>query len=279
MKSKTIKKKKVVVAVSGGFDPIHIGHVRMFQEAKKLGTHLLVIINNDNWLHQKKRHIFMPDSERKAVIAALKPVDQVILTGHKKNPTDMSVCAELLKYKPDIFANGGDRKKNNVPEVSVCKKIGCKMAFNVGKGGKVQSSSWLLEKYVKKAGDKSENRPWGKFEVFIDDYNHKVKKLTVSPGAALSLQSHQRRAEHWVVVKGTAKVINGENILMLHENESTYIPAKHKHQLSNPTNKNLEIIEVQTGDYFGEDDIIRYEDIYGRQTGVKGAKIPGLTKR
>jgi cytidyltransferase-like protein len=145
------KKKKIVVAVSGGFDPIHIGHVRLFQEAKKLGDQLVVIINNDNWLHKKKIHSFMPDSERKAVIAALKPVDKVILTGHKKNPSDMSVCAVLAKIKPDIFANGGDRKKDNIPEVPICEKIGCKMVFNVGKGGKVQSSSWLLEKYVKKA--------------------------------------------------------------------------------------------------------------------------------
>jgi cytidyltransferase-like protein len=148
------KKKKIVVAVSGGFDPIHVGHVRLFQKAKKLGTHLLVILNNDNWLHAKKVHIFMPDKERREVIAALKSVDEVILTGHKKNPSDMSVCAELKKFKPDIFANGGDRKKSNIPEVPVCEKIGCKMVFNVGKGGKVQSSSWLLEKYLKKATKK-----------------------------------------------------------------------------------------------------------------------------
>ena len=144
------KKKKIVVAVSGGFDPIHIGHIRIFEEAKKLGTHLLVIINNDNWLRNKKQHIFMSDKERKEVIESLKAVDTVVLTQHKKNPVDMSVCAELLKYKPNIFANGGDRKKDNIPEVPVCEKIGCKMVFGVGKGGKVQSSSWLLEKYVKK---------------------------------------------------------------------------------------------------------------------------------
>lgn len=111
-------------------------------------------------------------------------------------------------------------------------------------------------------------RPWGKYEVLVDDSNHKVKKITVYPGAALSLQSHKRRAEHWIVVKGTAKVVNGENLLTLHENESTYIPATHKHQLSNPTGENLEIIEVQTGDYFEEDDIVRYEDVYGRPSGV-----------
>jgi len=114
-------------------------------------------------------------------------------------------------------------------------------------------------------------RPWGKYEVLVDAANHKVKKITVYPGAALSLQSHKRRAEHWVVVKGTAKVVNGENLLTLHDNESTYIPATFKHQLSNPTQENLEIIEVQTGEYFEEDDIVRYKDAYGRSTGIATA--------
>jgi mannose-1-phosphate guanylyltransferase/mannose-6-phosphate isomerase len=107
-------------------------------------------------------------------------------------------------------------------------------------------------------------RPWGKYEVLIDEKNHKVKKITVYPGASLSLQSHQRRSEHWVVVKGTASVINGENQLVLHENESTYISATSKHRLSNFGKVNLEIIEVQTGDYLEEDDIVRYDDTYGR---------------
>lgn len=109
-------------------------------------------------------------------------------------------------------------------------------------------------------------RPWGKFKVLVDNAdNHKVKKITVFPGASLSLQSHEHRSEHWVVVKGTAKVVNGENLLTLHENESTYIPVRAMHQLSNPGGENLEIIEVQTGVYLGEDDIVRYEDIYGRE--------------
>lgn len=107
-------------------------------------------------------------------------------------------------------------------------------------------------------------RPWGQYKVLIDDENHKVKKITVYPGASLSLQSHEHRSEHWVVVKGTAQVVNGENLLVLHENESTYVASGKKHRLSNPGDKNLEIIEVQTGDYLGEDDIKRYDDIYGR---------------
>jgi mannose-1-phosphate guanylyltransferase/mannose-6-phosphate isomerase len=110
-------------------------------------------------------------------------------------------------------------------------------------------------------------RPWGKYEVLIDNAkNHKVKKITVFPGASLSLQSHEYRSEHWVVVKGTAEAVNGEKTLMLHENESTYIPAGAKHRLANPGKEDLEIIEVQTGEYLGEDDITRYEDDYGRIT-------------
>ncbi|MDP1884194.1 MAG: mannose-1-phosphate guanylyltransferase/mannose-6-phosphate isomerase [Candidatus Moranbacteria bacterium] len=107
-------------------------------------------------------------------------------------------------------------------------------------------------------------RPWGKYRILVDDANHKVKKLIVYPGASLSLQSHKRRSEHWVVVRGTARVINGEQEIDLQENESTYIPATHKHRLSNPGTTDLEIIEVQTGDYFEEDDIVRYDDIYNR---------------
>lgn len=108
-------------------------------------------------------------------------------------------------------------------------------------------------------------RPWGKYEVLIDEKNHKVKKLTLYPKGSLSLQLHNRRAEHWVVVRGIAEVTNGEKNLVLHENESTFIPCKTKHKVLNPGDKNLEIIEVQTGDYFEEDDIIRFDDIYGRR--------------
>lgn len=138
--------KHKVVAVSGGFDPLHIGHVRLFEAAKKLGDKLVVIINNDNWIELKKGKAFMPDYERKELIEALRVVDEVYLTKHEKDTKDMSVCEALRDIKPDIFANGGDRKENNILEVDVCNEINCEMVFNVGKGGKVQSSSWLIEK-------------------------------------------------------------------------------------------------------------------------------------
>lgn len=140
--------KPIIVAVSGGFDPIHIGHIGLFEAAKKLGDKLIVVLNNDNWLKKKKGFVFMPQKERKKLIEALAVVDKVILTTHPKNPKDISVCKELKKLRPDIFANGGDRTKKNIPEVAVCKKMNCKMIFNVGRGGKIQSSSWLLSKYA-----------------------------------------------------------------------------------------------------------------------------------
>jgi D-beta-D-heptose 7-phosphate kinase/D-beta-D-heptose 1-phosphate adenosyltransferase len=145
------KRKKIVVAVSGGFDPIHIGHVRMFERAKALGDELVVILNNDNWLKKKKGFSFMPEMERKEVIEALRVVDRVVITKHKPNDKDTSVSRELRAIKPDIFANGGDRKFDNIPEVAVCDEIGCAMVFNIGKGGKIQSSSWLLQKQAERA--------------------------------------------------------------------------------------------------------------------------------
>ncbi len=148
-KNNFFKKKRsyVLVAVSGGFDPVHIGHIRMFEKAKKLGDKLVVILNNDNWLKQKKGYIFMPALERKELLEALWMIDRVVLTEHKRDTKDMSVCDTLRKIRPDMFVNGGDRKFDNIPEVSVCKEIGCKMIFNVGRGGKIQSSSWLVDRY------------------------------------------------------------------------------------------------------------------------------------
>lgn len=147
MNKKKKSDKKIIVAVSGGFDPLHIGHARMFRKARALGNYLVVILNNDNWLKLKKGFSFMPEKERKELLEHIKWVDKVVLTGHKPGTKDLSVCVELRKIKPHIFANGGDRKLDNIPEVAVCKEIGAKMVFNIGHGGKIQSSSWLLAAY------------------------------------------------------------------------------------------------------------------------------------
>ncbi|KKW44134.1 MAG: Mannose-6-phosphate isomerase/mannose-1-phosphate guanylyl transferase [Parcubacteria group bacterium GW2011_GWA2_56_21] len=107
------------IAVSGGFDPLHIGHVRLFQAARKLGDGLIVILNNDHWLRSKKGFVFMPQKERAELIRALPFVDKVVFSDHRKDDPDGSVARALAKVRPAIFANGGDRFSKNVPEVAV----------------------------------------------------------------------------------------------------------------------------------------------------------------
>lgn len=157
----TSKKKKVVV-VSGGFDPLHIGHIRLMEAAKKLGDELVVVLNNDAWLEDKKGASFMHEQERKEIIEALRCVDRVVLTKHKADDPERQshyarwrgIHESLREIKPDIFAQGGDRDDADAAnpessvyyEVTTCKEIGCKMVHNVGFGGKVQSSSWLTDK-------------------------------------------------------------------------------------------------------------------------------------
>ncbi len=129
-----------IVAVSGGFDPMHIGHVRMIREAKSLGTRLVVIVNGDDFLVRKKGYAFMPLAERMEIVRALRDVDEVVAAVD----ADQTVCETLRRVKPHVFANGGDRRDvADIPEAAVCADLGIEMVFNVG-GGKVQSSSDLV---------------------------------------------------------------------------------------------------------------------------------------
>jgi mannose-1-phosphate guanylyltransferase/mannose-6-phosphate isomerase len=115
------------------------------------------------------------------------------------------------------------------------------------------------------------HRPWGWYDLIDSGERFQVKRIVVNPGASLSLQMHKYRAEHWVVVKGIAEVTHGERCFQLQEDESTYIPLGEKHRLSNPGTQPLEIIEIQSGSYLGEDDIVRLDDVYGRAPHVSKA--------
>lgn len=149
-KQKKQERVRKVVMVSGGFDPVHIGHVRMFEEAKQLGDELVVVLNNDNWLRFKKGFVFMGEADRKEIIESFRPVDRVIITSHAPGTKDITVCRELESIKPHIFVNGGDRKENvPVPEYEVCSRLNIQMVFNVGHGGKIRSSSELVKQAQK----------------------------------------------------------------------------------------------------------------------------------
>jgi D-beta-D-heptose 7-phosphate kinase/D-beta-D-heptose 1-phosphate adenosyltransferase len=243
--------KKVVV--SGYFDPLHLGHLKMFKEAAELGD-LVVIVNNTEQTINKKGYEFMPAVERAHIIQELSCVKEA-WTAIDKNGT---VCETLRKLQPDIFCNGGDRFEDNIPEKKICEELGIKMVFGVG-GGKIQSSSDL----VKNAKVKQE-RPWGYWEILEKGDGYKIKKLVVKPGKSLSYQKHNKRAEHWTIVSGGALVEtefgDGRQKLLMFEDESIYIPKTVWHRLNNPTSdSDLIVIEVSTGKYIEEDDIERKE--------------------
>ena len=140
VKSGDLKNNKII-AVSGGFDPLHIGHIELFREAKQLGNKLIVIVNGDQWLIRKKGKFLMVLSDRMEIIRNLKMVDYVI----GWDDGTENVCGALEAIRPDVFVNGGDRTRKNIPEVAVCKKLGIEMIFEVGK--KIRSSSDLLNNY------------------------------------------------------------------------------------------------------------------------------------
>jgi len=254
MEDKVEFDKEKVVAVSGYFDPVHEGHIEYFKLAKKLGDRLVVILNSDAQAVLKKGKSFMSEGGRKSVLESLSMVDEVFVSVDK----DRSVCESLRRVSPDIFANGGDRFNGEVPEFRVCEELGIKIVD--GLGDKIQSSSGLI-KESKKVFFK---RFWGGYICIEDGDGYQVKRLTVNPGKRISLQKHLHRSEHWVIVSGVAKITLNDDEVILRKNESSYIPVGAVHRLENPGKIPLEVIEVQNGDYLGEDDIERFEDDFGR---------------
>ncbi len=254
------------VAVSGGFDPLHVGHVRMFAAARKLGDKLVVILNNDHWLRDKKGFAFMPQNERAEMIQMFPFVDKVVITNHASGDLDRSVVRELRHLKPHIFANGGDRKPDGdpVPEVALCREIGIKIAYNVGRGGKVQSSSWMIRD-ASRAFARSV-RPWGEFYGWDTGESWHLKTLYVSPKKRLSLQYHKHRSELWVLVSGDAIATIGSQKgklkrVALKRGELFAVPKGYVHRLE--SKKGGVLVEISQGK-FDENDIVRLEDDHGR---------------
>ena len=262
--------KEKITLVSGGFDPLHRGHIKYFKEAKKLSKYLVVAINSDEWLVKKKKFLFMDWKERSAIVKNLSVVDEVI----SFNDSDNSACDAIEKClkisKIIIFANGGDRNTDNCLELNNYKDhSGVECVFGVGGVNKLNSSSWLTSDFIKRylsvlEEEKTIQAPWGSHSVFIDDSGFKVKQIDVLPGSQLSLQKHQHRSEHWVVVRGQASVEVDDKSFLVEEGGYAHIPLQSVHRLSNNTLEELILIEVQCGEILEESDIVRLEDSYGR---------------
>jgi cytidyltransferase-like protein len=244
-----------IVLVTGGFDPIHSGHIAYFKAARILGDMLIVGLNSDDWLERKKGRAFMPWNERLCIVNNLSMVDEVF-TFDDADGSARHFIQQVRAHYPDaelIFANGGDRTANNIPEMDV---IDPKLRFEFAVGGtdKKNSSSWILEEW--KAPKTI--RPWGYYRVLHTiDNNVKVKELTVDPGKTLSMQRHKYRSELWFVAEGLAgnNWDYGGKKIKLYKTET--INPNEWHQLHNPTDKPLKVIEIQYGERCEEEDIER----------------------
>lgn len=251
-----------IVLVTGGFDPVHSGHISYLNHAQHLGgdLHLVVGLNSDEWLTRKKGRPFMSWRERMIVLDNLHMVDEVIAFDDSDGSSIDAIRKVREKY-PDahiIFANGGDRTKDNIPEMAF-KDDNLEFVFGVGGDDKKNSSSWILQEWK---APKTE-RPWGYYRVLHEVPGMKVKELTVNPGKSLSMQRHFKRAEYWIVSEGSAEV-NRETEgsyrlppVKLQQHDELNIHLKEWHQLTNPFTVPVKIVEIQYGEECTEEDIER----------------------
>jgi len=249
-----------IVVVTGGFDPVHSGHIAYIQDAHKYGR-VVVGVNSDAWLIRKKSQAFMSITERIAIMSNIKNV----MTAIEFDDSDGSACDAIHKVKqmfPNqkiIFANGGDRTKLNIPEMSRYQddpKV--EFLFGIGGEDKKNSSSWILENWK----HPEEQRIWGSFITYYNSRSAKIKRLIIDPGKQISMQYHNYRSELWFIEKGngiistlvdeTEKVIKNISTHSLFE-----VPVGSWHRITNTGIEPLEIIEIQYGEQCIESDIIR----------------------
>ena len=246
------------VLVTGGFDPLHSGHIAYFKAARELGTILFVGVNSDEWLTRKKGRPFMSAKERMAIIQELKCVGHVF-EFDDSDDTAIKAIEYVKNAAPAnagiIFANGGDRTKDNIPEM-----VFDDVDFRFGVGGedKKNSSSWILKEWDKPTTE----RLWGKYRDLDQNGHWKVKELSIEPGKSLSDQRHFARSEHWHIVDGKLKMdlefSNGYSTSGVYvSGDSIDIPYTAWHKATNVGSTPVKVIEVWMGDTLSEEDIER----------------------
>lgn len=250
-----------IIVVSGGFDPIHSGHIEYLTAASLLGDKLIVALNSDAWLISKKNSYFMPFDERKSILENLSMVDEVISFEDDEKGSAVNALKDVIKVYPTdkiIFANGGDRNEDNIAEMSL-RQID--FAFGVGGTNKKNSSSWILKKWKYY----TEQRVWGSFSNLFEDKNIKIKELIIQPEKDMSFQKHLKRNEIWLVSNGSCIVNFSEHgpedrkSKQLKTFDYYLVPLGLWHQIVNPHNVPCHIIEIQYGEVCDEEDIERAE--------------------
>ena len=249
-----------ISVVSGGFDPIHSGHINYIKNALIDCNYLIVALNSDDWLMRKKGKAFMPFKERKLILENIKGVDEVI----DFLDDELGSCINALnkikdKYPEAIitFCNGGDRDEKNIPEMSVSD---IEFRFNVGGSEKVNSSSWILKNWK----FDSERRVWGEFFNLYEDNQVKVKELIIQPQKEMSFQRHNKRSEIWLISTGRCLIKHSKDLvhtkeLELTKHDSFHIELGDWHQIINPYDEVCKIIEIQYGKETKEEDIERIQ--------------------
>lgn len=250
-----------IVIVTGGFDPIHSGHIDYIEAASKLGR-VVVGLNSDAWLKRKKGIEFMPYDERYSVVSNLKRIMTTLAFDDSDN-TACDAITQVKKLFPNnniTFANGGDRTLDNTPEMEKFKEDSqVRFVFEVGGGTKKNSSSWILQEWK---APKTE-RSWGYYRVLHEVEGVKVKELTVAPGKSLSMQQHQYRSEYWLVAEGKclvhSRMPTGYVLptIELTKHMTYKVPQEDWHQLVNPFDVPCRIVELQYGTECSETDIVR----------------------
>ena len=248
-----------IVLVTGGFDPIHSGHIEYINKARELGR-VVVGVNSDEWLIRKKGQPFMSIDERLSIMGNLKNVLCSIrfddADGSAKDA--ISKVREMFPKETIIFANGGDRTAENIPEMDT-DVDNVQFIFGVGGENKMNSSSWILQEWK---SPKTE-RPWGYYRVLHEVEGMKVKELTVMPGQSLSMQKHQSRNEYWIVSEGqcivNSRLNNGYALpaKTLNMHDEFKVNKNEWHQLTNPFATPCRIVEIQYGEKCIEEDIER----------------------
>jgi cytidyltransferase-like protein len=250
-----------VVLVTGGFDPLHSGHIEHFKAAKELGDILVVGLNSDSWLQRKKGRPFLASHERGCIIENLNMVTHCVLFDDTDG-TAIEAIKNVKNMYPDsqiVFAKGGDRTATNTPEVEYFTDGSVEFIFGVGGEDKKNSSSWILSEWKQ---PKTE-RPWGYYRVLHDVNGTKVKELTIAPKCSLSMQRHAHRNEYWHVIEGECTVYmqmpSGYTIppVQLQKHGQIKIPKAEWHKLSNLSDHPCKIVEIQYGDFCEETDIER----------------------